>query len=564
MKISKLLKIVSGISIILIIVIIFSLFQLNHSINLERETKEIQIETDYLGKSLQDASDYLTNQARLYVQTGNKSYYDNYWEEVNETKTRENVLERLVELGVKEEYLELMQEANRISQELVVTEDEAMKEVELGNFEKARSLMFDENYNNVKAEVLYFSDQFVDSIIAEAETDSKIASDKAQQKLWIVYIVVGIIIIVILVSFIMLGVKVKKLDIIIHRLDQLSTNEGDLTSRVDINTNDEVGQIAKSFNTFIEKIHLIVIDIAEESEIIATSSEEFKVITGEASKASDEVSKVIDEIALGASSQAEETVKGSENMIALGELIEKEIELIKLLEQESLNVENIISEGFTVIDVLNESSKENENISENVYQTVLETDTSISKIGEASGMIINIADQTNLLALNAAIEAARAGEHGKGFAVVADEIRKLAEQSSKFADEINQVIKDILMGTNKAVNAMEDIKTVVSKQTLNVNHTESMFNTISGSVETIRNSIVDLEKSSGDMNIKKEDVVNTMNQLAAISQENAAGAQEASASTEEQNASLQEIAASSEELSHEAEKIKNNINKFRY
>lgn len=564
MKISKLLKIVSSISIILIITIMFSLFQLNNSINLERETKEIQIETDLLGKSLQDASDYLTNQVRLYVQTGDNTYYDNYWEEVNETKTRGNVLERLVELGVKEEYLELMEEANRISQELVVTEDKAMKEVELGNFESARSLMFDENYNNVKDEILYFSNQFVDSIVSEAETNSKIASDRAQQQLLIVYILIGIIIIVILASFVMLGIKVKKLDIITNRLDQLATNDGDLTSRVDINSNDEVGQIAKSFNTFIEKIHLIVIDIAEESEIIAKSSEEFKVITGEASKASDEISEVIEEIALGASSQAEETVKGSENMIELGQLIEKEIELIKLLEQESLNIKTIISEGFTVIDMLDESSTQNEKISENVYQTVLETDVSISKIGEASGMIINIADQTNLLALNAAIEAARAGEHGKGFAVVADEIRKLAEESSRFADEINKVIKDILTGTNKAVNAMEDIKAVVSNQTLNVSHTESMFNTIFESVETIRNSIVELEQSSGDMNIKEENVVNTMNQLAAISEENAAGAQEASASTEEQNASLQEIAASSEELYQEADKIKNNINKFNY
>lgn len=564
MKISKLLKIISGVSSILIITIVFSLFRLNKFINLERETKEVQIETNYLGNNLQDASDYLTDQARLFVQTGDDTYYENYWEEVNETKTRENVLERLKELGVKEESLVLMEEANFISQELVITEEEAMNEVELGDFERARTLMFDDNYNNVKADILSLNDQFVDSIVAEAEASSMITSDQAQRQLWIVYILVGVLITIILVSFVILGLKVSKLATITHRLDQLVTNEGDLTSRVDINSNDEVGQIAKSFNTFIEKIHLIVIDIAKQSERIAISSEGFKVVTEEASRASDEVTKVIEDIAVGASNQAEETVRGSENVMALGDLIEHELELIKLLEHESTNVKNIIAEGFTAINVLNESSKENEVISENVYQTTLETNTSVDKIGEASSMIISIAEQTNLLALNAAIEAARAGDSGRGFAVVAEEIKQLAEQSSSFADEINQVIEEVLLSTDKAVDATAEIKGVVNRQTLNVNHTESMFNNISESVEIIRDSIIDLEESAGNMNSKKDDVVNTMSQLAAISEENAAGAEEASAATEQQNASLQEIATSSEELSKDAETIKSNVNKFHY
>ena len=68
-------------------------------INAERETKKEQIETNQLGQDLQYASDYLTRQARLYVQTEDDTYYENYWEEVNTTQTRENVLERLTELG---------------------------------------------------------------------------------------------------------------------------------------------------------------------------------------------------------------------------------------------------------------------------------------------------------------------------------------------------------------------------------------------------------------------------------------------------------------------------------
>ena len=122
---------------------------------------------------------------------------------------------------------------------------------------------------------------------------------------------------------------------------------------MDIKSKDEVGMIANSFNTFIEKVQVIVQDIAGASKRVATSSSAFKMTTEEISSASDEITKVIEDIAAGASDQAEDTSKGLENIAALGELIEKELKLIRLLEEESNNVENVVKTGIETIALLN-------------------------------------------------------------------------------------------------------------------------------------------------------------------------------------------------------------------
>lgn len=564
MKISKLLKIIGGISIVVIVVNIMALLGLNSAINQEREAKEKQIEFEHLGLELKKASDYLTEQTKNYVLLGEKVYYDNYWKEVNETRTREKVLVKLEELGATEEQIQILDKAENASKDLAKVEERALDIVLIGNMEEARELIFSSSYNDAKAGIDKLVNEFIEEINTMARINAESALNKAKLQFIIVYILMALLITIIILTFMVLLKKIKGLITITKQLEELATNDGDLTSRVDINSKDEVGDIANSFNIFVEKVRNIVVEIADISQQVAASSEELNSTTEQSSVAAEEVARAIDEIAKGATDQAKDTEDGSIHINDLGIFIEKSSELIENLNESSDEVIKLIEEGFESIKVLNTSAEDNNKISISVGKTIMETNTSAEKISVASDMIRNIAEQTNLLALNAAIEAARAGESGRGFSVVAEEIKKLAEQSTGFANEITEVIKDLIQKTEHSVMLMEEAEKIVNSQSTSVVDTSNKFKGISEFIQKMKDSIEIINESTQEMSIRKDEVINIMETLSAISEENAAGTQEASASIEEQTASMEEIANASEELAKQAESILKSIGRFKY
>ncbi|PKM51228.1 MAG: methyl-accepting chemotaxis protein [Firmicutes bacterium HGW-Firmicutes-7] len=327
---------------------------------------------------------------------------------------------------------------------------------------------------------------------------------------------------------------------------------------------DEIGVMAKAVISLQENLKELIKNIGATSEQVAASSEELTSTSQQSVTAADEVASTIQEIAKGANDQAKDTEQGAVHVELLGSIIEKDQILLAELNASADEVEQLKSEGFDILKILIEKTQITNQTAVEVRDIIVDTNESARKIEDASQMIKSIANQTNLLALNAAIEAARAGEAGMGFAVVADEIRKLAEQSNGFTEEIGKIIKELTNKSEQAVDTMEEVSGSLASQAESVEMTNTKFEGIASAIETVKRSITDLNQSSKEMGQKKNEIVGIIESLSAISEENAAGTQEAAASIEEQTASMEEIANASESLAKLAEEMQKSISQFKY
>lgn len=326
---------------------------------------------------------------------------------------------------------------------------------------------------------------------------------------------------------------------------------------------DEVGLLSRVVQHLVDNLREIIKEIDYSSNEVLSTSEELTATTQQSAIAVEDVAKAVEGIAKGASEQAESTEKGALKINELGNAIENNLDLAKNLTYTSNRISEVVDNGLVEMENLFKITEESNKASVEIYDIIQKTNESASAIGEATNVIASIAEQTNLLALNASIEAARAGEAGRGFAVVADSIRKLAEESSKSANSIDEIVKKLQLNAENAVVTIENLASISKEQTKGVINSREKYLAIRDAVNEAIKAVDELNVSSSRMEELKNEILDMIQSLSALAEENSASTEEVTASMEEQNASIQEIASASEGLAKLAENLKSVIDRFK-
>lgn len=322
-----------------------------------------------------------------------------------------------------------------------------------------------------------------------------------------------------------------------------------------IDYTDRTGELAKTMVSSEENVRDLINRTIDAGNRIVSSCEELNRISGQNVSVSEDIAKTIEEIAKGATDQAQDATRGAMAMAAMGEVLGENQLLMEKLNEKTEEVLAIKEEGMNIVASLIEYTEASKSSAETIHEIILGTNESAKTIEQASDMIKSIAEQTNLLALNAAIEAARAGEAGRGFAVVAEEIRKLAEDSNRFTEDIRNVVAQLTEKSETAVRTMGEVAVIVGNQTESVEQTAEKFNRMSESLEENSGIIGQINRHSKKIENQKEEMMLIIDNLSAIAQENAASTQETAASVEEQTASMQQMAESGRSLTEVAKEI---------
>lgn len=338
----------------------------------------------------------------------------------------------------------------------------------------------------------------------------------------------GILLVMALLTSWFVARQLNELGNIANALADIAEGDGDLTRRLDVRSQDEVGLLADKFNKFVDRLHQMVKNVREVSVALTQGADHAAASATQASKRirtqQDEITMVATAVTEMASataeiaSNAENTAKNATQSVQLGE------DGFAQMQQSKQSIDQLAQELTGAVRIISELE-----VHANEISTILST-------------IRGIAEQTNLLALNAAIEAARAGEQGRGFAVVADEVRVLSQRTHASTEEIQTKIAGLQKVTTTAVSVMTESHKLVETSVADVNQTGASLQAISEAIQQISDMATQIASAAeeqslvtADINVNTESVREVSDQLAEEAQQSVQQAKSLHAMAQELN-----------------------------
>lgn len=325
----------------------------------------------------------------------------------------------------------------------------------------------------------------------------------------------------------------------------------------------ETGAIAHAVLHMKQALRSMVQQIREQSANIHQASGQLEENATATSGNVDSVETAVNEIATGATSQATETQRATEDVVMMGTMIENTSTQVENLNSTAVEMSNASASARDALEELNHINEKAIESIEVIYQQTHTTNESALKIKDVTELIASIAEETNLLSLNASIEAARAGDAGKGFAVVASQIQKLAEQSNASTKKIDDIIHMLLTDSENAVHTMEEVREVMHQQSEKVEQTKQVFGSVNQGIDQSISGMEAISEHTRQLDHARENIVDTVQNLSAIAQENAASTEETNAVVMEIGGVMQQISGNAQGLRRIADILEKNMETFK-
>ncbi|MFA1736738.1 methyl-accepting chemotaxis protein [Lysinibacillus fusiformis] len=348
------------------------------------------------------------------------------------------------------------------------------------------------------------------------------------------------------------------------QLETISAGKGDLTQQLLVQSKDEIGHVAESFNAMLATLRSMMQQVDATANQVSASSLELSATAGSTTTTTEQLTANMQELASGASTQKHSAHENAEAMedIAGG---------IQLVTETNSEVSSYASDAF-------DTAKHGEEAAHNMQlqmhamtnavqesaKAIAALDTHAIKIDEIVEVIHAIADQTNLLALNASIEAARAGEHGKGFAVVAEEVRKLAEQSKTSAAEITETIHTMQQLSKEARVYMQQSKQEATTSAEVVYTTSKAFADITTKVSLVTIKIQEVSGIAEELYARIEQANASTQIMAEIAMDAREQSKIVTQIAETNLLSMDDINQAASQLTANAETLQDLIHQFKY